>query len=63
VEAGSIAERTGITVGDVLVRAGDVSAPTPAQVIRAFDALPAGRTLLVAVVRGRDHLVVALEKP
>jgi hypothetical protein len=63
VEAGSIAERTGITAGDVLVRAGDVSAPTPAQVIRAFDALPAGRTLLVAVVRGRDHLVVALEKP
>jgi PDZ domain len=63
VEAGSIAERAGIIPGDVLVRAGGVTAPTPAQVVRAFNVLPAGGTLLVAAARGTHHFVVALTKP
>ncbi len=63
VEEGSIAERAGIMAGDALVRVGGVAAPTPAQVLQSFEALPSGGALLVAIARGSDHLVVALSKP
>jgi S1-C subfamily serine protease len=63
VDAGSAAERAGIEVGDVLVRIGDVPSPSAAQVNAAFDALPAGTAVLVAISRGNEHLVVALAKP
>jgi S1-C subfamily serine protease len=63
VEAGSIAELSGIEAGDILVRAGAVPSPSPAQIVSAFDALPPGGAMLVAVARRGRHLVVALAKP
>lgn len=63
VHAASVAGRAGIAVGDVITRVGTLAAPGPAQVTRAFDALPSGGALLVAITRGTEHLVVALAKP
>jgi S1-C subfamily serine protease len=63
VAPGSGAERSGLSPGDVITLANDVTAPTPAQVRGAFDQLPAGSALLLAVSRGDVHRVVALEKP
>jgi C-terminal processing protease CtpA/Prc len=59
VEEGSAAMRAGIAVGDVLTRIGDIAAPTPAQVTRAFAAAK-DRALLVAITRGTQHFVVGL---
>jgi hypothetical protein len=63
VDAGSIAERAGIEVGDILVRVGDVPSPSAAQVHASFDALASGGAVLVAITRGDEPLVVALAKP
>ena len=63
VEAGSVAERAGIEVGDILVRVGDVPSPSAAQLNASFGALPSGGAVLVAITRGDEHLVVALAKP
>jgi S1-C subfamily serine protease len=63
VHAASAGDRAGIAVGDVITRVGALAAPGPAQVIRAYEALPAGGALLVAVSRGTEHLVLALAKP
>jgi hypothetical protein len=63
VSAGSAAERAGIQVGDILVRVGDVPAPSAGQVNASFGALPSGGAVLVAVTRGDKHLVVAVAKP
>jgi hypothetical protein len=63
VEEGSVAGQAGIAAGDVLVRVGDVSAPGATQVLEAFDALPSGGSLLVAIARGNQHSVIALVKP
>jgi hypothetical protein len=59
VEEGSVAMRAGIAVDDVLTRIGDIAAPTPAQVTRAF-AGAKDRPLLVAITRGTEHFVVGL---
>jgi hypothetical protein len=59
VEEGSVAMRSGIAVDDVLTRIGDIAAPTPAQVTRAFAAAK-DRALLVAITRGTRHFVVGL---
>jgi S1-C subfamily serine protease len=63
VHAASAGDRAGIAVGDVITRVGALAAPGPAQVTRAYEALPAGGALLVAVSRGTEHLVLALAKP
>ena len=63
VEQGSIAARTGLQVGDLITRIGEVAAPTPAAVNGAFAALPDEGAVLAAVTRGDRHLVVALVKP
>ncbi len=62
VQAGSIADRAGLRIGDVLTLVGDVPAPTPAQVSRAVAATPVGRPLAVALTRGEAHHVLALVK-
>jgi hypothetical protein len=62
VDEGSVAMRGGIAVDDVLTRAGDIAAPTPAQIVDAFAALPDDGALLVAITRGNNHFVVALLK-
>ena len=59
VEEGSVAMRAGIAVDDVLTRIGDIAAPTPAQVTRAFAAAK-DSALLVAITRGTQRLVVGL---
>ena len=51
--------RAGIAIDDVLTRIGDIEAPTPAQVTRAFAAAK-DHSLLVAVTRGTDHFVAGL---
>jgi S1-C subfamily serine protease len=61
VEEGSVAMRSGIAIDDVLTRIGDVDAPTPAQVIRAFAAAK-DHSLLVAITRGTEHFVAALSR-
>lgn len=62
VQAGSAADRAGLRAGDVITRAGDNAAPSPAAVRRAFDRAPAGAAVLVAYTRDRAHGVTALEK-
>jgi hypothetical protein len=61
VEEGSVAMRAGIAVDDVLTRVGDIAAPTPAQVTRAF-AASKDSALLVAITRKGGRFVVALMK-
>jgi hypothetical protein len=63
VQPGSIAALAGLRTGDIVTRAGTQASPGPAQITKAFDALPAGGALLVAITRGSEHLVVALAKP
>jgi membrane-associated protease RseP (regulator of RpoE activity) len=58
----SVAHTAGLRPGDIVVQAGDAAAPTPAQVRRAFAAIPAGGALLVAIDRTGIHHVIALEK-
>jgi len=48
--------------GDVITRAGNVHAPTSAQVSRLFRAADTGEAILIAVTRGESHLVVGLVK-
>lgn len=57
VSAGSRADEAGLVAGDLITRAGSVSAPTPAQLRQA---LARGPVLLV-VTRGARHHVLALQ--
>lgn len=61
VEEGSVAMRAGIRAGDVLTRAGDIDAPSAAQLRRALTAAGDG-AVLVALTRGSEHFVAALGK-
>jgi putative serine protease PepD len=61
-EPGSAAERAGLAVGDVITVFGEIVAPTPNQMNRAFAALPAGKPVIVGVTRGDVHFVTALER-
>jgi S1-C subfamily serine protease len=62
VEPGSAAERAGLTTGDVITLVGELSAPTPAQVMRSFAAVGQGQRVLIAVTRGSAHFVTTLER-
>jgi len=62
VDRGSAADRAGLAVGDVITLIADVEAPSPAQVLRAFDLTDDGRRVLIAVTRGDAHFVAALER-
>jgi PDZ domain len=62
VQPGSRAARAALRAGDAITFADGQPSPTPAQVMRAWASLPAGGSLLVAVTRGSDHSVVAIEK-
>jgi S1-C subfamily serine protease len=61
VDPGSAADAAGFEAGDVITLVGDLEAPTPAQVSRAF-AEAAGHSVAAAVTRGDTHLIVTLEK-
>jgi hypothetical protein len=62
VDARSAAARAGLRVGDVLTIVGDSTAPTAAQALRAFRSASPDRPILIAVTRGDEHHVVALQR-
>lgn len=62
VRAGSPASAAGIRAGDVVTYLGSTPSPTPAQVNRAFGALPSGGILLLGVRQAEGSRVVALRK-
>jgi S1-C subfamily serine protease len=62
VAARTAGERAGVQSGDLVTMVGQQAAPTPAQVRRAFDAVPDGGTLLAAITRGNMHRLVALRR-
>jgi len=57
----SAAHRAGLRAGDLITVIGDVHAPTPVQLSRAF-ASAADRPIAVGVTRGDAHLVTALDR-
>ena len=52
----------GIQQGDVIIVAGGRQAPSPAQFAQLFRTLPQGGSLVVALTRGDEHRVVAIDK-
>jgi hypothetical protein len=62
VESGSAADRAGLAVGDVVTRAGEQSAPTPAQVRRGFATVPDGGVALFAIRRDTTQRLVILSR-
>jgi S1-C subfamily serine protease len=59
---GSAADGAGIVAGDVITAIGSITAPTPAQIASAFDAMDRGDLLIVAVRREGAHHVMALQR-
>lgn len=62
VEPRSRAARAALREGDSITFAAGQRAPTAAQVMQAWGSLPAGGSLLVAVTRGNNQSVFAIEK-
>ena len=62
IERGSAADRAGLTLGDVITLVGDVSAPTPAQVLRSYTSMGQGERVIVAVTQGDAHFVTTFER-
>lgn len=62
VDRGSAADRAALAGGDIITVIGEVTAPTPAQVQRAFDAASEGQRVMIAVTRGDAHFVTVLER-
>ena len=62
VERGSAADRARLREGDVITLAGEVSAPTPADISAAFASAGTGDAVLLASTRGGAHRVLALVK-
>ena len=58
----SAASSAGLQEGDVITLAGSVKAPTASQVTSAFRSARSGEAILLAITRGRTHLVVGLVK-
>jgi hypothetical protein len=61
VDAGSAAARAGLRSGDLITRAGSSLAPTAAEVDRAYRSASPARPLLLAVTRGTEHLIIAVD--
>jgi S1-C subfamily serine protease len=62
IERGSAADRAGLALGDVITLVADVSAPTPAQVMRSYTSLGQGERVIMAVTRGDAHFVTTFER-
>lgn len=62
IERGAAADRAGLAIGDVITLIANVSAPTPAQVMRAYTSIAQGERVIVAVTRGSAHFVTTLER-
>jgi hypothetical protein len=62
VQPWSSGARAAIREGDVITVADGQPSPTSAEITRAFASLPSGGSLLAAVTRGNERLVVAIKK-
>ncbi len=62
VDRGSAASRAGLAAGDLITLIAEVPAPSPAQVLRAFNGTKAGERVLLAITRGDAHFVTVLER-
>jgi hypothetical protein len=62
VDPGSAASRAAMQAGDIITTAGNIDAPTAAQLARLFAATPDTTPVVIIVARGARHSVVALEK-
>ena len=62
IEPGSAADRAGLVPGDLITLVADVSAPTPAQVMRSYTSMGQGERVIVAVTRGDAHFVTTFER-
>ncbi len=60
---GSLAASAGIISGDLLIDAGEIQAPSPAQVKRLINELSQGQHLLLTIQRNGRQNVVALAAP
>jgi S1-C subfamily serine protease len=57
IERGSAADGAGLSVGDIITLVADVTAPSPAQVLRSYTSMGEGERVIVAVTRGDAHFV------
>jgi S1-C subfamily serine protease len=62
IDRGSAADRAGLALGDVITLVAEVSAPTPAQVMRSYLSMGQGERVVVAVTRGEAHFVTTFER-
>ncbi len=62
VDSHSAAATARLQDGDVITLAGDITAPTAAQIDEAFAAADTGEAIMLAITRGGTHLVVGLVK-
>jgi hypothetical protein len=62
VDERTAADRAGLAVGDVITLVGDISAPTPAQVVRSYNSIAQGERVMIAITRGDAHIVTVLER-
>jgi PDZ domain len=62
VEPGSAASLARLQQGDLITLAGNITAPTAAQIGGAFRSAQSGEAIMLAITRGRTHLVVGLVK-
>jgi membrane-associated protease RseP (regulator of RpoE activity) len=58
----SAADAAGIMAGDVITAIGATDSPTPAEVQAAFASAPRGGMLIVAITRGAEHRITALQR-
>jgi hypothetical protein len=62
VDRRSAADRAGLAAGDVITLVAGVSAPTPAQVVSAYNSMGQGGRVMVAVTRGDTHFVTTVDR-
>ncbi len=60
VQPATVAARAGLVTGDVITLFGDIAAPTPAQIGRAFARAREGDRVMVGVTRDEAHRVTVL---
>jgi hypothetical protein len=58
----SAASAARLQEGDIITLAGQITAPTAAQISNAFRSARTGEAIMFAITRGRTHLVVGLVK-
>jgi hypothetical protein len=57
VEPASIADRAGLSAGDIITLVANTEFPSPNQVVRSYASLRPGDRVMVAVTRGETHYV------